>query len=83
LLAETLTRAYTLDSAERETSVIEEEKGAVALELNMFYTIRKPRVAATVDRGRKLDRNKTTIGVVAEYSMHLLFVGDDSLPIYC
>ncbi|KAK0718497.1 putative extracellular salicylate hydroxylase/monooxygenase [Lasiosphaeria miniovina] len=65
LLAETLGRAYDTSSEETET-------GAVALALKLFYEIRQPRVAAIVERGKKMDKGKGDVGVVAEYAMYCL-----------
>ncbi|KAK0701242.1 hypothetical protein B0H67DRAFT_524238 [Lasiosphaeris hirsuta] len=70
LLAETLTKAYASAPTERESTFVQDGKEAVALTMHLFYQIRKPRVAEIVERGRKLDRGKNTMGVIAEYSMY-------------
>ncbi|KAK1827539.1 hypothetical protein QBC39DRAFT_393690 [Podospora conica] len=63
LLAETLKRAY--DEAHGET-----EADAVALALKLFYDIRQPRVAEIVERGKKMDKGKGDVGVMAEYAIY-------------
>jgi hypothetical protein len=63
LLAETLRRAY--NGGDDET-----EADAVALALKLFYNIRQPRVAAIVERGKKMDKGKGDVGVMAEYAMY-------------
>ena len=63
LLAGILKRAY--DENDDATEV-----DAVALALKLFYGIRQPRVAAIVERGKKMDKGKGDVGVLAEYAMY-------------
>lgn len=66
LLAETLDRVYA-------TGAEQTEADAVALALKLFYDIRQPRVAAIIERGKKMDKAKGDVGVVAEYAMYWFF----------
>ncbi|KAF2110534.1 hypothetical protein BDV96DRAFT_650653 [Lophiotrema nucula] len=64
LLAETLKREHISQSQP------ERMKRAVDLANELFYEIRRPRVAEIVERGKMMSNRKANVGVVAEYFMY-------------
>ncbi|KAJ8109548.1 hypothetical protein OPT61_g7380 [Boeremia exigua] len=72
------------------------ERWVIDEAIELFYKVRSPRVKKIVERGKKTAGSKTSVGVVAEYTMYCILwllmrfpslrkimVGDTNRELYC